>query len=112
MGPSNLLRRKTTRRRRTMPRIRTPRLPNRHLEDLQRQHTEEVSGVKEELEQTQQSREHAETQYRNLLGKVNTIRSQLGERLKADAEELEQARGKIDELESEKSTAREENERP
>ncbi|KAI7339045.1 hypothetical protein KC315_g1454 [Hortaea werneckii] len=81
------------------------------LEDLQRQHTEEVSGVKEELEQTQQSREHAETQYRNLLGKVNTIRSQLGERLKADAEELEQARGKIDELESEKSTAREENER-
>ena len=81
------------------------------LEDLQRQHTEEVSGVKEELEQTQQSREHAETQYRNLLGKVNTIRSQLGERLKADAEELEQARGKIDELESEKTTAREENER-
>ncbi|KAI6862254.1 hypothetical protein D0864_14025 [Hortaea werneckii] len=81
------------------------------LEDLQRQHTEEVSGVKEELEQTQQSREHAETQYRNLLGKVNTIRSQLGERLKADAEELEQARGKIDELESEKTSAREENER-
>ncbi|KAI7201460.1 hypothetical protein KC340_g18658, partial [Hortaea werneckii] len=81
------------------------------LEDLQRQHTEEVSGVKEELQQTQQSREHAETQYRNLLGKVNTIRSQLGERLKADAEELEQARGKIDELESEKTTAREENER-
>ncbi|KAI7548981.1 hypothetical protein KC331_g4081 [Hortaea werneckii] len=81
------------------------------LEDLQRQHTEEVTGVKEELEQTQQSRDHAETQYRNLLGKVNTIRSQLGERLKADAEELEQARGKIDELESEKTTAREENER-
>ncbi|RMY99387.1 hypothetical protein D0862_07153 [Hortaea werneckii] len=81
------------------------------LEDLQRQHTEEVTGVREELEQTQQSREHAETQYRNLLGKVNTIRSQLGERLKADAEELEQARGKIDELESEKTCAREENER-
>lgn len=81
------------------------------LEDFQRQHTEEVSGVRDELEQTQQGKEHAETQYRNLLGKVNTIRSQLGERLKADAEELEQARGKIDDLESEKTSAREENER-
>jgi len=81
------------------------------LEDLQRQHGAEVSGVKEELEQTQQGKEHAETQYRNLLGKVNTIRSQLGERLKQDAEELEQARAKMEELESEKASAGEENER-
>jgi hypothetical protein len=81
------------------------------LESLQQKHEEELSGVKEGLEQSQQGKDHAETQYRNLLGKVNTIRSQLGERLKADAEELEQARGKIEELETSQNTAREENER-
>ncbi|KAK4496191.1 hypothetical protein PRZ48_012171 [Zasmidium cellare] len=80
------------------------------LESLQEKHTEELSGVKEELEQSQQSREQSETKYRDLLGKVNTIRSQLGERLKADAAELEQAREKIDELESSNKTEREENE--
>ena len=81
------------------------------LESIQERDNEEVSNVKEELEQTQQGKEHAETQYRNLLGKVNTIRSQLGERLKADAEELELARGKIEELESSNNIATEENER-
>ena len=81
------------------------------LESLQEKHNEEVSGVKEELEQSQQSREHAETQYRNLMTKVNSIRSQLGERLKEDAAQLEQARGEIAELESSNTTAKEENER-
>ena len=81
------------------------------LESLQERHTEEVSGVKEELQQTQQDKEHAETQYRNLLGKVNTIRSQLGERLKADAAELEETRGRIEELEASNTSVKEENER-
>jgi chromosome segregation ATPase len=81
------------------------------LEELQEKHTEEISGVKEELEQTQESKEHAETQYRNLLGKVNTIRSQLGERLKADAAELEQARERIEELENSQKATQEENEK-
>ena len=81
------------------------------LESLQERHSEELLGVKEELEQTQQDKEHAETQYRNLLGKVNTIKSQLGERLKADAAELEEARGRIEELETTGTTAKEENER-
>ncbi len=74
------------------------------LESLQEKHSEEVSGVKEELAQTKQSKEHAETQYRNLLGKVNTIRSQLGERLKEDTR-------KIEELEAVNTEIREENER-
>lgn len=81
------------------------------LESLQEKHGEEVSGVREELEQSQQDKEHAETQYRNLLGKVTTIRSQLGERLKADAAELESARERIEELENSNKTALEENER-
>lgn len=81
------------------------------LENLQLKHTEELSSVREKVEQAQRSKEHAETQYQNLLGRVNTIRSQLGERLKADREELEQSRGRIEELEGINSTMREENER-
>ncbi|CAK4027397.1 GRIP domain-containing [Lecanosticta acicola] len=81
------------------------------LESFQKKHSEELSGVKDELQQTQESRDHAETQYKNLLGKVNTIRTQLGERLKADAAELETARERIEELETSNRTAGEENER-
>jgi hypothetical protein len=74
------------------------------LESLQEKHNDELSNVKEDLAQSEQGKEHAETQYRNLMGRVNTIRSQLGERLKAD-------QGKIEELESTNSGIREENER-
>lgn len=81
------------------------------LEKLQASQSDEVSTVREELERSQEEKEEAESQYRNLLGKVNTIRSQLGERLKADAEELELARGRIEELEQEQSTASDDNER-
>ena len=57
----------------------------RSLEQIQGKHDQELGTVREQLQETQGEKEHAETQYRNLLGKVNTIRSQLGERLKADA---------------------------
>ena len=57
----------------------------RSLEAIQEQHKQEVSTMQDQLEEMTGEKEHAETQYRNLLGKVNTIRSQLGERLKADA---------------------------
>ncbi|WPG98577.1 Hypothetical protein R9X50_00136900 [Acrodontium crateriforme] len=83
----------------------------RSLESLQAQHTEELNTVKEELEECQQGKEDAEEQYRNLLGKVNTIRSQLGDRLKADAEELEHARRKIEQLETINTESTEENKR-
>lgn len=55
------------------------------LEEIQEKHQEELSGLRGEVEDAQSARENAESQYRTLLGKVNTIRSQLGERLKADA---------------------------
>ena len=45
------------------------------LEELQSKHTTEMEAEKESVEEQCQS----------LLGKVNTIRSQLGEQLKADA---------------------------
>ena len=55
------------------------------LEEIQLKHNAELGTMKEQLEDTQGEKDQAETQYRNLLGKVNTIKSQLGERLKADA---------------------------
>ncbi len=55
------------------------------LEGIQEKHRAETLGLREDLNTTQSGKEVAETQYRNLLGKVNTIKSQLGERLKADA---------------------------
>lgn len=57
----------------------------RSLEEIQEKHKAELGTVREQLADSQGEKEQAETQYRNLLGKVNTIRSQLGERLKADA---------------------------
>lgn len=57
----------------------------RSLEELQERHEDEMSGIREQLSVTEEGKQQAETQYQSLLGKVNTIRSQLGERLKADA---------------------------
>lgn len=55
------------------------------LEQIQSKHQEDMGALQNKLEETQEEKENAETQFRNLLGKVNTIKSQLGERLKADA---------------------------
>lgn len=57
----------------------------RSLEEIQNKHQEELGGVRDQLEEAQGEKEHAESRYQDLLGKVGTIRSQLGERLKADA---------------------------
>ncbi|EXJ58353.1 hypothetical protein A1O7_05778 [Cladophialophora yegresii CBS 114405] len=77
------------------------------LEELQAKHNLEIEAVQGELADTQAEKESAEEQYQSLLGKVNTIRSQLGERLKADAEDLAQARTRIEELEEQKSELQE-----
>lgn len=60
----------------------------RSLDAIQGRYAEELQTIRRQLEERTGEKEHAETQYRNLLGKVNTIRSQLGERLKADAVSL------------------------
>lgn len=57
----------------------------RSLNETQESHEEELSTVREQLSESRTEKEQAEAQYRGLLGKVSTIRSQLGERLKADA---------------------------
>ncbi|KAK2747580.1 hypothetical protein FQN55_004934 [Onygenales sp. PD_40] len=78
------------------------------LEKIQSRHDEEMGVFQDKLKETQSEKEQAETQFRNLLGKVNTIKSQLGERLKADAEELEQTRSRIEELEGQNAALRSE----
>ncbi|KAI9855560.1 MAG: hypothetical protein M1824_006062 [Vezdaea acicularis] len=69
------------------------------MTEVQSKHERELSALRGQLEETKSKREHAETQYRNLLGRVGTIKAQLEERLRADAEELSQAKGQIEELE-------------
>lgn len=80
------------------------------LEEIQGKHEDELGSIREQLADTQGEKEQAETQYRNLLGRVNTIKSQLGARLKADAEELSQARSRIEDLEEQCGNLREQNE--
>ncbi|KAI9831009.1 MAG: hypothetical protein M1838_005755, partial [Thelocarpon superellum] len=80
------------------------------LQELQRRHDGEVTKLQTQLEESQGEKEQAETQYQNLLGRVNTIKSQLGERLKADRAELGEAKDQIDELEEEKKALQERNE--
>ncbi|KIY00969.1 uncharacterized protein Z520_03635 [Fonsecaea multimorphosa CBS 102226] len=77
------------------------------LEELQAKHATDIEAMQTELAETQAEKENAEEQYQSLLGKVNTIRSQLGERLKADAEDLAQARTRIEELEEQRSELQE-----
>ena len=55
------------------------------IHELRKRHDAEIKTMREQLKDISDEKEQAETQYRNLLGKVNTIRSQLGDRLKADA---------------------------
>jgi chromosome segregation ATPase len=78
-----------------------------HTEEIttiKEQHSEELSTIKKELEESESAKDHAETQYQNLLGRVNTIKSSLGERLKADRAELQEAKEQIEELESQTET--------
>ncbi len=70
----------------------------RSLENLQTKHAEEVSSVRAELEESEAAKEQAQTQYQNLLGRVNTIKSTLGERMAADRQALAEAKDHIEEL--------------
>jgi len=55
------------------------------LEEIQQRHEGELLKKQSQLEEIQSGKEHAETRYQKLLGQVNVIKAQLGERLKSDA---------------------------
>lgn len=68
------------------------------------QHSEQIATIRGELEESETAKEHAQSQYQNLLGRVNTIRNGLTERLKADREELAEAKEQIEELDARNET--------
>lgn len=55
------------------------------LENIQLKHQEEMGILQQNLDESEGKKEHAEHQFQKLLERVNTIKSQLGERLKEDA---------------------------
>jgi len=72
----------------------------KQLETIQETHAQEVSQLKTDLEETEAAKEHVETQYQTLLGRVEKIKETLGDRLKRDKAELDEAKDRIEELES------------
>lgn len=55
------------------------------LEEIQSKHTADMEALQQKLDDAESKKEQAETQFQKLLERVNTIKSQLGERLKEDA---------------------------
>jgi predicted nucleic acid-binding Zn-ribbon protein len=53
--------------------------------EAESQHEEEIQSLREELEEANEGKEHFESQYKNLLGRVSSIKTSLGDRMKADA---------------------------
>ena len=72
----------------------------RQLETISAAHTEEVSQLRTDLEESEAAKDHAETQYQNLLGRVEKIKETLGDRLKRDKAELDEANQRVEELEA------------
>lgn len=71
---------------------------------IKSQHAEELSTLKTELEESELAKDQAETQYQNLLGRINTIKTSLGDRMKADRQELGEAKDQIEDLEAQNET--------
>ncbi|KAI9370944.1 hypothetical protein BJX61DRAFT_58628 [Aspergillus egyptiacus] len=78
------------------------------LEEIQSKHQTDMEALQSRVQDAEAKKEHAESQFRSLLERVNTIKSQLGERLKEDAEEISQARSRIEELEEQNFGVKEE----
>ncbi|KAI4941292.1 hypothetical protein J4E91_010869 [Alternaria rosae] len=72
-------------------------------------HEEEMRNLREELDEANEGKEHFETQYKNLLGRVNTIKTSLGDRLKADAARIEEFQSQIADLEEQTRELQENN---
>ncbi|EMD62688.1 hypothetical protein GGP41_003502 [Bipolaris sorokiniana] len=72
-------------------------------------HEEEIRSLREELDEANEGKEHFETQYKNLLGRVNTIKTSLGDRLKADAARIEEFETQVADLEDQNRELQEHN---
>lgn len=72
----------------------------RQLETIQSAHNEETSQLRSDLEESEAAKDRAENQYQTLLTRVEKIKETLGDRLKRDRAELEEAKDRIEELEA------------
>lgn len=72
----------------------------KQLESIQESHSNEVTQLKSDLEESNTAKENAEEQYQVLLGRVEKIKSSLSDRLRRDKAELEEARERVEELEA------------
>lgn len=55
------------------------------LEKIQSKHRSDTDSLQGKLDDAEAKKEHAETQFQKLMERVNTIKAQLGERLKEDS---------------------------
>jgi chromosome segregation ATPase len=72
----------------------------KQLESIQEAHAQEITQLRADLDESEAAKEHAETQYQTLLGRVEKIKETLGDRLKRDKAELEEAKDRVEELEA------------
>ncbi|KAF9738690.1 hypothetical protein PMIN06_008733 [Paraphaeosphaeria minitans] len=79
------------------------------LESIKEKHEEDIGTLQGELEEANENKDHFETQYKNLLGRVNTIKTSLGDRLKADAARIEEYQTNVSELEDQNRELQESN---
>lgn len=71
----------------------------KQLEGIQEAHAQEITQLRADLDESEAAKEHAEAQYQTLLGRVEKIKETLGDRLKRDKAELEEAKDRVEELE-------------
>ncbi|KAF7318907.1 Guanylate kinase [Mycena chlorophos] len=62
--------------------------------------TDPIQKLQRELERTREEKETLATQYRNLLAKLTTMRTTLGNKLKQDAEELDRREALVQQLQA------------
>lgn len=55
------------------------------LEEIQSKHRADMEALQQKVDEAENKKDEAETQFQQLLERVNIIKSQLGERLKEDA---------------------------
>ncbi|KAI1083918.1 hypothetical protein F5B20DRAFT_526020 [Whalleya microplaca] len=72
----------------------------KQLETIQETHTQEMTQLKSDLEETEAAKEQVEEQYQTLVGRVEKIKESVGNRLARGKEELEEANQRIEELEA------------
>ncbi|GKU02252.1 unnamed protein product [Fusarium langsethiae] len=78
----------------------------KQLESIQETHSNEVTQLKSDLEESNAAKENAEEEYQTLLGRVEKIKQTLSDRFKRDKAELEESKERIEELEAENEELR------